>query len=122
MAAEIKLTTQMIVSNGGLKRTWAPSQQSITQSTAKVTGGVVSVATSYASISLAALSASGWGHFTNLDATNYLELGVEVSSAFYPLVRLGPGESMAFRLAQSVTLFGRANTGACLLDFEVLNN
>jgi hypothetical protein len=122
MANEITLTQQLTVANGTLRRTFAPARQQITQASALVAGGVQNIGTTYEAVSLGAIAANGVSHFTNLDATNYVEIGVEVSSAFYPLVRLNAGESYTFRLAQGVTIFARANTAAVNLDYEIFNN
>lgn len=72
------------------------------------------------SIDLASISTSGWALFENLDNTNYVELGVQVSGTFYPLARLLAGERAAFRLSASATLYALSNTAACDLYWQVL--
>lgn len=61
----------------------------------------------------------GYCYFRNLDATNFYQLGVEVSSAFYPLVKLKPGQVAVFPLAiQGV--FWKADTATCRAQWGVV--
>lgn len=73
-------------------------------------------------ISLAKLSASGAGWLVNTDATNYVEIGVQVSGTFYPLLRLDPGEGFPIRLAQGISPYARSHTAACVLEYAVADN
>lgn len=59
----------------------------------------------------------------NLDATNYVELGVVVSATFYPLVKLSAGAKFPtlFQLASGVTLYAKANTASCNIHIEGYN-
>lgn len=60
----------------------------------------------------------GYGFFRNLDAENFIEIGVEDSGpTFIPMLRLNPGEYALVRLA-TATIFARADTDPALLDFE----
>lgn len=51
----------------------------------------------------------GWSAFLNLDDTNFVQIGIEVSATFYPLVKLMPGEMALFRLATD-TFYAQADT------------
>lgn len=70
----------------------------------------------------ASVTTFGWAYFNNLDAANFIEIGVQVAGTFYPLVRMEAGEPAFFRLAQGITLYARANTAAVDLEFGILNN
>lgn len=124
MANEITLRWNMSVEKGNLDRRKAPDTQSITLNAASpaVAGGVQNIGTTYEAITLGDISTNGVSWFKNLDATNYVEIGVEVAATFYPLVRLNAGESYPFRLAQGVTPYARANTAAVLLEKEIFDN
>lgn len=65
------------------------------------------------------IASAGEGIFTNLDPTNYIDLGILVSSTFYPLVRLLPGDVHAFRLS-TLTFWAKASAGTPALSFEIL--
>ena len=64
----------------------------------------------------------GWATFQNIDATNYVELGVDVGGTFYPMARLNAGESCVLRLAQGITLYAKANTAATRLGYAIYDN
>lgn len=81
---------------------------------------VQAIGTSYEAITVSDVSTAGYAYFTNIDATNYVEIGVEVAAAFYPLVRIDAGKTAGpFRLS-TLTIFGRANTAAVNLDLTIL--
>lgn len=81
---------------------------------------VQAIGTSHEAITVSDVSTAGYAYFTNLDATNYVELGVDVSSTFYPLVRIDAGKTAGpFRLS-TLTFYGRANTAAVNLDLTIL--
>jgi hypothetical protein len=61
----------------------------------------------------------------NRAPANYVEIGVmdaEEEPTFCPLVRLNAGEGWAFRLAQGIAPYAKADTGAVVLQREILDN
>lgn len=75
------------------------------------------VGTAYEAIAFGAdLATKGWATFRNLDPTNFVELGLEVSAAFYAFAKLLPGEECVFPIGG--TLFAKADTAPC--DLEVV--
>jgi hypothetical protein len=81
---------------------------------------VQAIGTTYEAITVGDVATAGYAYFTNIDATNYVELGVEVAATFYPLVRIDAGKTAGpFRLS-TLTIFGRANTAAVNLDLTIL--
>jgi len=64
----------------------------------------------------------GWAWFRNLDATNFVQIGVDVAATFYPLVRLNAGEAGCFRLAHGITAYAQADTGAVVLEKLIMDN
>jgi hypothetical protein len=65
------------------------------------------------------LGTPGMAMFTNLDETNFVELGLEVAATFYPFAKLLPGETAGpFRIGG--TLFAKADTAACELDVVII--
>lgn len=125
MADEIKHTVSLVLANGELdSASFTPGSDSITQNTAAPSrvGGNQTIGTSAEALVLTDLTTNGWAYFRNRDATNYVEIGVDVAATFYPLVRLNAGERAAFRLAQGITPYARANTAAVILQREILDD
>lgn len=83
---------------------------------------VQDVGTTYEAIVIPAeVATPGYARFKNLDTTNYVELGLEVSAAFYAFIKIPPGKSSGpILLAMGRTaLFARANTAAVKLDLTI---
>lgn len=55
------------------------------------------------------IGTAGMVQLRNLDSTNFVEVGIEVSSTFYPLLKLKPGEAQWFRLSSGAP-FVKAST------------
>ena len=121
MANEISASTSLSVVNGSSKLSRQTSK-TITQNGVGTYQNTQSVGTTYEAVAIGAdLGTAGLAVFTNLDLTNYVEIGLEVSSAFYPLIKLKAGESSQVRLATS-TLFAKANTSAVKLEVIALTD
>lgn len=83
---------------------------------------VQNIGTSYEQVVVpAAISTAGYAFFKNLDATNYVEVGLQVSSAFQTFMKLKPGESGVLRLA-TTSFFARAHTAAVNLEIGMLQD
>jgi hypothetical protein len=128
MAGEITLHWIMSVNNPaagtGVTGGKTPPQQTINQAAQGKQSAVQSIPTTAAgtAIGLGNIATLGLSWFKNLDATNYLELGVQVAGTFYPLVRLNAGETYPFRFAQGITPYARANTATVKLEYEINEN
>lgn len=124
MASEIACTFRVAATKGSLTRGRNRSFNA-DWTTAHSTALVQTVPTTAAGTALSALTgitAGGWGWFTNLDAVNYIEIGVQTGgTTFLPVMKLKPGEMVPFRLAV-LTLFARANTASVDLEYEALND
>ena len=113
MADELKITLQVQLTNGELKDTINPGQKKFDQTTARAGGpGVVNIGTSEENISFGDIT-PGYVYLQNLDATNYVEFGMDDSSTIKKLGKLQPGGVALFELAASQTLRMIANTAAC---------
>ena len=119
MSNEIKLTISASITNGNLTDSFSPGQISITQTTARIQKGTQSIPTTAAgtAITLGGVTTAGVCYFRNLDANNYIELGVQSGGVFYATVKLKPGETAAFRHAG--TPYARANTAAAVLQYGI---
>jgi hypothetical protein len=121
MADEIAINTSLTITKDPLRYSRSESAQaSLAASTPARAGGVITVNTTEGLVPIGSVASAGYGIFKNLDATNYVELGIVVSSTFYPLIRLKPGTAVAFHLATN-SLYARANTAACRMDYDLFD-
>lgn len=81
---------------------------------------VIGFATHQAIPSTGVTAAGGVGYWHNVDDTNYVEVGIEVASVFYPVWKILPGERYPFR-AGVLTYFAQANTGSVRLDYMIVD-
>lgn len=120
----ITVTSYLTADIGSLSRSiGSRNVLAVTQSSALAGSIAQEIGTTYEAITMpegVTAATQGWAYLHNLDSTNYVEVGVEVSAAFYPLVKLKAGERFALRFAPSVALFSRANTAAVRLSIEFL--
>lgn len=70
---------------------------------------------------LASLTGQGFFLATNVDSTNFVELGIEVAATFYPVLKLKPGESCIARLS-STAMYAKADTASVTLQMEVMED
>lgn len=71
---------------------------------------------------VSALGTPGEIAFKNLDPTNYVEIGLQISGTFYPFARIDPGRIAGpFQIADSVALYWRAHTAAVLTKLLLLS-
>lgn len=111
-ANEIQSVINLKVTKGSLDVTRSVSQQlTLTAAKPNAAGFTQAIPTNTAgtAVTLGDVTTNGVAWFRNLDTTNYVEIGVQVSGDFYPLVRLNYGEAWSFRLAQGVAPYARAN-------------
>ena len=120
MANEIYYTLGLQIVNGNLLLDINDLARTCDMAGTIVARDVKAVPTTAAgtALDLASISTQGFAHFINLDATNYIEIGVQVSSTFYPFVKLKAGEACLLPLGTSAP-FARANTASVNLDFVV---
>lgn len=129
MANEISGSFQLSVQNGSLVTTRSHSFNT-DQATARASSAVQNIPTTAGGTALvfnASLTTQGYAYFINLDATNYVSIGVQVGGTFYPLARLkggasGKKEGAILRLEPGVTVYALANTAAVDLEFGVFHN
>jgi len=125
MADEITFTMALTLANGDLDSLTIPARtQKITQSTAVPTrvGGNQTIGhATHEALDLTGLTTLGVGYFRNRHASRFVQIGVDVDGTFYPLVRINAGEGWPFRLAQGITPYAQADTGAVVLQREIMD-
>ncbi|MGW8177227.1 MAG: hypothetical protein ACWGQW_00300 [bacterium] len=83
------------------------------------TSGVQNIGTTEESLTLVPdLTTPGFVILTNLDATNYVEIGS--TTGVYD-IKLKPGESVLYR-HNSSTIYAKANTAAINLEYTVVED
>jgi len=125
MANEITSNFSLSVSKGSFTFSRSLSKQiTISASSPNVAGGTQLVGTAAAgeALVLGDVATNGVAYFVNLDATNYVEVGIQQAGTFYPLARLNAGEGYPFRLAQGVTPYARANTSSVVMEYHIFDN
>lgn len=120
MANEITLTAGLKVAATNLSESFQPGALSIDLASTAGAGGAQTIGTSYEQVTKGDTTDGGVFFFRNTDDTNYVEIGVEVSSTFYPLIKLLAGEYAVGRLA-TADVFAKANAAAVNLQYRMLS-
>lgn len=120
MANEFTITTVMKYESGNDSEYHKDSYLA-TQTSVPLGGGpgVQLVGTAHVALNVSGLLNLGLAYFKNLDDTNYVDIGVDVSATFHGLVRLKPGESCVMRLTATAAPYARANTAAVRLQASI---
>ena len=120
MANEITTTVRFSVVNGNYDPgTIAISGGTFDQDAAGAQEGVQEIGTSEESLTDTNLVTKGWLFIRNLDDTNYVQLGF--STGVYGC-RLEAGEFSLFRTEPSASIYLKANTAACNVQYRWLED
>ena len=118
MANEITVTTELRLANGNLILNGEQSSKTFDQVTARGGSFTVDVGTSEETITLGDL-APGWMRLTNLDGTNFVEVGF--STGVYG-IRLSKSKGVAlFERKAATTIYIKADTATCKVQVEAIN-
>ena len=124
MANEISISTRLYA-----KKSFLNVDHNVGTVTADLSGstsaaGIVSIPTTAGGTALSldgiTTATMGYAFFRNIDATNYIEIGVQVGGTFYALVKLKAGEVGLFRMNQTNPPYALANTATVVLQFTIL--
>ena len=111
MASEITVRGGMQINKtdavtGAVEKYTSPQQgfQKTKTNIGGPTPGQILVPMGGCAISLSVLTTPGVCEFYNLDATNYVTIGIRdpATGAFYPLIEIGPGENWVIPLSRSI--------------------
>ena len=119
MADEISITGSMRLENGNDSMQKSFSFNADQSAVGGPSPGTLLVGTSQEAVTPSDITSQGFVYFKNLDTVNFIEVGVEVSATFYPVIKLLPGEAVAVRLSPSVALFAKADTAAARLEAQI---
>lgn len=92
---------------------------SVDQAAAGAAAGVQNIGTSEETLSAGDLTTKGWLFIRNLDGTNYVQVGF--STGVYG-IRLEAGEPAVFRTEPAATVYLKANTAACDIQYQWLED
>lgn len=120
MSNEIKLTVNLKVTNGDYKGSLPMGQLSLDQTTQGAQSGIQNVGTTAEDLDVGDVSTPGILVMRNLDTTNFVEIGKDVSSSFEKIGRMKPGDPFVMRVAAGVTLQLKADTAACNVQVMLL--
>jgi hypothetical protein len=122
---EISYQFQILLNNGTLKDQYASGSISATQSVAALVRNVQSIAdTPHTALDLGSvgtLGTPGFAVFQNLDVTNFIEIGIDVTGAFCPFMKLKPGEQGMLRLGTAAP-YAKADTAPVKLFYVIYAN
>jgi len=123
MANEISLSTNFSVRKDFLATNRSTSRSfNLNAASPAKAAGIASIGTSaHEALPMGDVSTAGWARFENLDATNYVQVGVDSSGTFIPFLKLKPGEFHICRLATNAP-YAKANTAAVKLDYEIYDD
>jgi len=124
MANEISISTRLYA-----KKSFLNVDHNVGVVTADLSGstsaaGIVSIPTTAGGTALSldgiTIATAGYAFFRNIDATYYIEIGVQVAGTFYALVKLKAGEVALLRMNQTNAPYARANGTAANLQYTIL--
>lgn len=121
MADEITIDARLRCTNNNLVLDHKAIGLQWDMSGTNMSAQVQSIATSHEVIEFGDISTAGWAFFRNVDATNYVEIGLEVSSTFYAFMKLEPGEAAVLRLG-GTGIYAQADTAAADLQYVLLED
>jgi hypothetical protein len=122
MANEVAYQFQITLNNGGLKDQYSSSSVTADQSTAALVRNVQTISSvSHAALDLGSLTTPGFAVFQNLDATNYIEIGIDVSGTFYPFMKLNPGDQGMVKLGTTAP-YALADTASISLFYIIYDD
>ena len=120
MADEITLTIRLGCENGNYNPgTLSVSGATFDQAAVGAAAGVQAIGTTEESLSTGDLTTYGWLFIRNLDAANYVQLGF--STGVYGC-RLEAGEPAVFRTEPAGTIYLKADTAACDVQYMWLED
>ena len=120
MANEITVSNSLSVKNGEHVSLNSDTKQ-INQSAQGGWSAITIVGTSEEDMLQIDVTVLGWIFFKNLDDANYVQWGAK-DTTMKTIGRLEAGESACFRMEPSVTLRWIANTAACKVLVELLED
>jgi len=122
MANEISVLINFTVTNGNFSDVFQPATQTINQAAQGFHGPMVTVGTTQEYIPTGDIGTMGWFCGRNLDAANFVTVGVSTGStgsAMTAYGRIEAGESFAYRVEPGANLAWKADTSAVKVQMKL---
>lgn len=111
MAGELTVNVQANLRNGPLVAQFPPGGIRVDQADAMVNDRVITVGfAAHEAITFGDIATVGYVGFHNLDGTNFVQVGVDDSGVFVPVIRLLPGETGIVPVDPGAALYAKADT------------
>jgi len=121
MASELTINFSLSYAKGESKIN-VPSKSMLVDVASQVRAANTQIiGTTHEALQMLDISSAGSAYFLNTDATNYVDIGVEVSSAFYGLIRLMPGQFAYCPCLATNSPYAKANTAAINLEYIIFS-
>ncbi|KKM85346.1 hypothetical protein LCGC14_1289990 [marine sediment metagenome] len=122
MADEITVTTSLSFTKDSITESMSDTATTFDMATAKYVKAVQEIGLTEEAIVMGDVTTPGWAYFKNLDATNFLT--IREATAKDDLVKLKAGEHVVLRLdsTDATAPFAIADTGACKLEYLILED
>lgn len=122
MANELSVINYVTFAKSGLpsKTLGDTTAFTITVSGSFVFENIQTVGTSEEALEKTGISALGWCYMKNLDATNFIK--VRSGTGGTDMLKIKPGEAIAFRWMTGLTPYVIADTAACRLHYCIFND
>jgi hypothetical protein len=117
MANELTVNFSLAFVKGESRFSIPSRQMQIDVSATPKISNTQTVGTSHEAMVLGDVASLGALWVLNTDATNYVEIGVEVAATFYPVIRLQPGDWGFIPRVGTAAPFARANTSNVNLEY-----
>ena len=122
MANEISVSAELKLNNGLLTDSRRASAIRSDQTTQASIGGIQTIGTSAEVVTYGDVATPRQCYIRNLDATNFVEIGIDVAATFYPIAKLSPAsEPLLITIADSVVLYAQADTASVSIDKLILD-
>jgi len=122
MANEITTKLTMGVEKSNLKINKESGRIQVDMTGTAYSGGVQNIGTSHEQLVVdSGVGTAGVAWFRNLDATNFVEIGTDVSASFEAFAKLKPGEAGMIRLA-TTAIYAQADTTAVDLEYIIIED
>ena len=137
MANEAKASVNLVIDKGNMNYRSTPTDFQVSVTTAKgPSPGAITATVAGVDVDLSELASPGLCRIRNLDATNFVMVGLWDGTEFYPLFDLGPGEHYLIKLSLYLgysfgvgtgttdaghTLRIKADTASCVVVVEAFD-
>jgi len=124
MANEISYQFQMRLSNGGLTDAYSIGGLSADQGVQGLVRNVQTISTGAGgdALDLGSVVTNGWAIFSNLDSTNFVEVGIQIGGTFYAFLKLKGGEQAGPLRLGTAAPYARADTASVKLFYIIYND